>query len=138
MILNHKEPHLTGKTDPTTLYLVRMSDGRIKFGISACVQKRLTYYVQEARRNGVECMTWYAVKSFKDRATAIQAETALRRASRQFVMFGQREWLRGVTFGSVIAAVDSLRDSLAHEEGLERQGLPWCSSYGHIKTGVPA
>lgn len=123
---------------PHVLYAVRFSDGRTKIGISADVERRMTYYAQEARRNRVSHLTWWACKPFKDKSAALLAERVLCRVWKDNAIAGHREWIDGAEYASVINDAEQLRASIGDEVGEDAADLPWSGAHGFISTGAQA
>lgn len=101
------------------LYVVRFTDDRVKIGISADVKKRMSYYAQEARRNDVDGIVWWASTAFAGKDSALLAERVLCRAFKPHAIRGHREWLRANTdgFAAVIDSVETLRVAMGNEIG---------------------
>lgn len=117
-----------------SIYVVYFCDGRIKFGSTANVKKRMRYYRQEARRNGHDWLVWYAPKAFESKASALHAERAMRIYFRSYSKHYQREWLfNNIDFKAVIHAANELRCLLGNENDADKQALHWFGSFGDFK-----
>lgn len=101
------------------LYVVRFTDDRVKIGISANVKKRMSYYMQEARRNDVDGIVWWASTAFDRKESALLAERALCQAFKPHVIAGHREWFRADSAGfkAVIESTEELRAAMGDEVG---------------------
>lgn len=99
------------------VYVVYFSDDRIKVGLTANVRKRMRYFAQEARRNRVEHLVWYACAPTR-KSFARSIETHFCREMRPCAIAGHREWFIGDTsaFGAVINAIDRLREEFAEND----------------------
>jgi predicted GIY-YIG superfamily endonuclease len=75
------------------VYAVRFTDNRIKFGVSGNIHKRMRYYVQEARRNRVDGVVWYASAPFTSKRDALNCESMLASLTRYMSIPGHREWI---------------------------------------------
>lgn len=116
------------------IYVVRFSDGRIKFGSTSNVKKRMTYYRQEARRNCHDSLVWYSPKPFSCKEDALHAERALRLYFRNETQKNQREWLiRTVELPNVIQAADEIRHLIGKETDAEKAEFPWMGSTGGFR-----
>lgn len=116
------------------LYVVRFSDRRIKFGVSANVRRRMTYYRQEARRNNVDGLVWWSAAPFLKKDQALHAERAMRLHFRDYSREHQREWLvRPIDFYTVILAADELRAMLGDESEVEKRDLPYMGAHGQFQ-----
>lgn len=93
----------------TTIYVVRFADGRIKFGITSNVRRRIHSYAQEAKRNDVTGLVWWSCKPLRSRVHARAIETDLRHSLRAFTIAGHHEWLRGIEFSEVMRIAEELR-----------------------------
>ncbi len=122
-------------TDRThAVYAVFFSDGRIKVGLTANTQKRMRYYAQEARRNRVEYLTWWASAPTYERfARCIEKHFC--REMRPCAIPGHREWFIGDTaaFQSVMGALERLREQFAIDDEAINE-LPFLGSHGHAQT----
>lgn len=125
---------------PTVLYVVMFSDQRIKIGISGDVSKRMTYYTQEAQRNRVSYLTWWACKPFARRSDALEAERVLCHSLAAAAMPRHREWFDALSsdFPFVIKLADELRLSLGDEVGNDRLDVPFLGSHGSWERGAAA
>lgn len=103
------------------VYVVHFSNDRIKVGISSQVHERMKYYAQEARRNGVEFVTWWSCKEFDSKSIALFTERILCNELREGAIHRHREWFYGGSkaFAAVIGAVERLRKRLGTEVGNE-------------------
>lgn len=101
------------------LYVVRFTDDRVKIGISANVKKRMSYYAQEARRNDVDGIVWWASSAFTSKEGALLAERVMCRAYKEHAIAGHREWIRANCdgFKNVIESGEELRSALGDEVG---------------------
>lgn len=115
------------------LYVVRFSDDRIKVGISSDVVRRMTYYKQEARRNDVQGIGWWACAPFSCKAEALRAERIVCNACAALVIPRHREWFRGdVTYyAALIDAIEQLRSAMGKETGLAAKDLPYLGMHGY-------
>lgn len=116
-----------------SIYVVHFCDGRIKFGSTADVKKRMRYYRQEARRNGRDWLVWYSPKPFDCKEKALHAERAMRLHFRTASQKFQREWLMNtVDFKTVMSAADKVRSLIGAEVGKDNEDLPWFASSGQF------
>ena len=116
------------------VYAVFFSDGRIKVGLTANTMKRMQYYAQEARRNRVQSLTWWASSPTHERfARCIERHFC--REMRPCAIPGHREWFVGdaPAFQSVISALERLREQFAVDEESAAE-LPFLGSCGHAQT----
>lgn len=125
---------------PTALYAVMFADQRIKVGISGNVPKRMTYYVQEARRNRVTHLTWWACKPFATKAGALRAEGVLCRVMSSAALPSHREWFEGTAedFSQIIRWTDELRATLGDETGVDRRDIPFLGRHGSWRAEATA
>lgn len=115
------------------IYVVHFSDGRIKFGITKNLNKRMSYYRQEARRNNVDGLVWWAAKPFEMKSQALHAERTMRLLFRDNSRKYQREWLTiDANFLDVMETAEELREYLGIETEVEKKDLPYLGSHGHF------
>lgn len=121
-------------TKEHSIYVVHFCDGRIKFGSTANVERRMAYYRQEARRNDVDSLVWYAPKPFPCKSQALHAERAMRTYFHDDSKKYQREWLpKSVPFMSAINAADGVRRLVGEESEEEKINFPWLGSMGSFR-----
>lgn len=117
-----------------TLYVIRFDDNRIKFGVTSGVKKRMSYYRQEARRNNIDFLVWFAVKPFQRKEQALHAERAMRLIFREQSRKSQREWLiDGADFAQTIKIAEELRAYLGDEDEIEKIDMNCQSCVGYFK-----
>lgn len=92
------------------VYVIRFSDGRIKFGITKNLNKRMSYYLQEARRNNLDGLVWWSAKPFDIKSQALHAERTMRLIFRDHSRKRQREWLFNANHSCVISTAQELRE----------------------------
>lgn len=115
------------------IYVVRFLDGRIKFGVSGDLKKRMSYYRQEARRNNIDSLVWFAVKPFQRKQQALHAERAMRLIFRGQSRKSQREWLvKECDFAGVIKTAQELREYLGDEVDDEKIDINYQGCYGYF------
>ena len=115
---------------PTSIYVVNFADGRIKFGITKNLKRRMHTYKQEAVRNSTAFLTWFACKPCECREDAQAIENVLRNHLSEFAIAGHKEWLHGVTYGSVLACVEHLRAALCHSYDEDKDAVRFAGSTG--------
>jgi len=121
------------------LYVVYFADQRVKVGITRDVRARMAYYRQEAVRNRVPSVHWWAAAPFQDKGTALLAERLICRSFKQCSMPGHREWFNGDLgdYKAIMAAAERIRAELAHECAAVVPDLPFMARHGHY-TGLAA
>lgn len=130
---------MTTSNDNThRVYAVYFADGRIKVGVSANVRRRMSYYAQEARRNRIRCLTWWACAPM-DKGLAFLVERHFCREMRGAAMTRHREWFEGdaAAYAAIVPALERLRASVAvpSESVVD---LPWLGIDGHVVAEVRA
>lgn len=125
---------------PTAIYVVKFSDDRIKVGITGNVRKRMSYYTQEAQRNRVSHLTWWACKPFHCKRDALKAERVLCRVLADAAIPRHREWFNGTSkdYSDVVRWGDELRATLGSETGVDRLDIPHSGSFGHWQAMAQA
>lgn len=122
------------------LYAIYFHDGRVKIGVTGQIDRRLTYYRQEAVRNRVSGFTWCAFKPFTDKAAALLAEKSMCQVLREQAIAGHREWfeMSAQGYGQVLRACEDLRVRMS-SEGEDVAEVPWLSTFGNVAcSGVAA
>lgn len=115
------------------LYAIYFFDGRVKLGITGQLQRRMSYYRQEAVRNRISGFNWCAFKPFAHRADALRAESALCQAFRSLAIQGHREWfeMSANDFGVVLTACERLRVDMAGDDE-DKAEVPWLGVSGKV------
>ena len=111
------------------VYAIHFDDKRIKVGVTSNIQKRLRYYVQEARRNRVEGLTWWA-SSPAPKSLAYLIERHFCRRNKAIAMPSHREWFDGVSYASILAALENMRGQCAEALGEHPADVPYAGSSG--------
>ncbi len=91
-------------------YVAYFSNNRIKFGITTDIDKRMKYYVSEARRNDIQFVTWFASSQCFEKEVALAMERVFRFFNSDNMIPKQRESIRGDVdfFGKTISNAEEL------------------------------
>lgn len=115
------------------VYAVHFDDKRIKVGVTSNIKKRMSYYAQEARRNHVDGLTWWACKPLP-KWIAYLIERRFCRANQDIAMPKHREWFDDVSYDSVLDALVSMRTRCADVLDELADDVRFGGSFGRINS----
>lgn len=102
------------RTYKNVVYILWLSNDRLKVGFTSNIDKRMTYYRQEARRHGIKYGYWWSCAGFRDRREAQFMERVVLIRFGGMQMHGTREWFRcdSKTYQEIIPIVGEIRNEL--------------------------
>lgn len=113
------------------LLIVFFGDGRLKVGVSTCLRNRVADFRQEARRNDVESVVWWASAPFPRSSHACRAKRILCDVLTEHALPRHRDCFRGKhqLFAETLKAGEELRARFASADEVVSD-LPFLGSHG--------